>query len=127
MPSGFDILLVGDLILEEPEPDRFFEPTRAVLQAAELVIGHVEVPHTRRGREQAFDIPSPRANPDHLAALGRAGFHVATLAGNHVFDHGAEGIIDTVSALDAAGVASCGAGVDLDAARRPAVVERGGL
>lgn len=125
--SSLDILLVGDLILGEPEPDRFFDGARDVLASAGLVIGHVEVPHTRRGRERAFDIPAPAADPDYLAALGRAGFHVATLGGNHIFDHGMEGIVDTAAALADAGIASCGAGVDLDSARRPAVVERSGF
>ena len=124
--NRLEILLVGDLILGEPEPDRFFDRTRHALQAADLVIGHVEVPHTRRGREHAFDIPSPPGDPEHLGALGRAGFHVATLGGNHVFDHGAEGVIDTSDALAAVGIASCGAGVNLESARRPAMVEAAG-
>jgi crotonobetainyl-CoA:carnitine CoA-transferase CaiB-like acyl-CoA transferase len=64
------------------------------------VIGHVEVPHTRRGHEHAFDIPSPAGDPDHLAALARAGFHVATLGGNHVFDHGTVMVAATAAALE---------------------------
>jgi poly-gamma-glutamate synthesis protein (capsule biosynthesis protein) len=121
------VLLVGDLILEEPEPDFFFEPARSVLRSAGLVIGHVEVPHTRRGQELAFDVPAPAADPDHLAALAHAGFHVATLAGNHIFDRGPEGISDTVEALAALGIASCGAGLELASARAPVVLERNGL
>ena len=124
MSDTLRVLLVGDLILEEPEPDSFFELTRSVLRSAELVIGHVEVPHTRRGRELAFDVPAPAADPDHLAALARAGFHVATLAGNHIFDRGPEGIVDTSAALAAGGIASCGAGLDLASARAPVVLQR---
>jgi poly-gamma-glutamate synthesis protein (capsule biosynthesis protein) len=122
----FSIVLVGDLILGEPNPDFFFEPMRAVLHAHDLVIGHVEVPHTRNGHELAFDVPAAPRDPEELAALGRAGFHVATLAGNHIFDFGREGIADTIAALDAAGIASCGAGMDLAEARKPALVERHG-
>ena len=51
--------------------------------------------------------------------MRRAGFHAVTLAGNHIADCGAEGIADTVAALDAAGIAHCGAGANLEAARRP--------
>src|SRR5262249_32857335 len=91
--SALRVLLVGDLILELPEPDLLFDRARSLLQSADLVIGHVKVPHTRRGRELAFDVPAPAAPPDHLAALARAGFHVATLAGNHIFDRGPEGVL----------------------------------
>jgi poly-gamma-glutamate capsule biosynthesis protein CapA/YwtB (metallophosphatase superfamily) len=124
--DALNLLLVGDLILDEPEPDSFFDRVRAVLQAADLVVGHVEVPHTLRGRELDFDVPAPASHPDHLAALARAGFHVVTLAGNHIFDRGPEGVEDTIGALTAAGVASCGAGRDLAAATRPARLERAG-
>jgi poly-gamma-glutamate capsule biosynthesis protein CapA/YwtB (metallophosphatase superfamily) len=126
-PPDLQIALVGDLILGEPNPDFFFDAVRDVLRAKDLVIGHVEVPHTRRGREHAFDVPAEPSDPAHLLALGRAGLHVATLAGNHIYDFGAEGIADTLEALAAAGIASCGAGADLARATQPTKIECGAL
>lgn len=124
--SPITLLMVGDLILDEPDPDSMFDPSRAVLRAGDLVIGHVEVPHTRRGSENSTDVPAPPADPDHLRALANAGFHVATLAGNHMADAGPAGIEDTVATLRGLGLATTGAGSDLAAARTAAVVERGG-
>lgn len=124
--NALDLLLVGDLILDEPEPDGFFDPSRATLQQGDVVIGHVEVPHTARGSEQSTDIPAPPANPAHLQALQRAGFHVATLAGNHIHDAGPAGIADTAAELQRLGIATTGAGMTLAAAKAPAVVERAG-
>ena len=121
------LLLVGDLILDEPAPDAFFDPSRAVLQGGDIVIGHVEVPHTRRGIEQSTDVPAPPAEPDHLAALPRAGFHVATLAGNHIHDAGPAGIVDTVATLRGLGLATTGAAMNLADARAPALVTRRGV
>jgi len=126
-PNELSIALVGDLILGEPDPDFYFERVSDVLRARSIVVGHIEVPHTRRGRELQFDVPAIPSDPDHLAALSRAGFHVATLAGNHIYDYGLEGIADTISGLAAVGVASCGAGLDLSRAREPALVERAGV
>jgi poly-gamma-glutamate synthesis protein (capsule biosynthesis protein) len=123
----WSIALVGDLILGEPDPDFFFERARETLRARDLVIGHIEVPHTRRGRELQFDVPAIPSDPDHLAALHRAGFHVATLAGNHIYDYGLEGIEDTISGLAANGVETCGAGLTLESARKPARLERRGM
>jgi len=71
------LMLVGDLILDEPDPDSFFEPARSVLHQADLLVGHVEVPHTLRGRENTSDVPAPPSDPGNLSALKRAGFHVA--------------------------------------------------
>ncbi len=121
------ILLVGDLILDEPNPDSFFDLARTTLQTADLVIGHVEVPHTTRGVEQSSDVPAPPANPEHLAALARANFHVATLAGNHMFDQGVAGVADTIAALRAESIVTTGAGMNLDEARQPAIIERNGV
>jgi len=121
------LMLVGDLILDEPEPDSFFELAQATLHKADLLVGHVEVPHTRRGSEKGFDVPAPPGDPNNLTSLKRAGFHITTLAGNHISDSGPEGIEDTVAGLRQTGIATTGAGMCLDEARRPAVAECRGL
>ncbi len=51
-----------------------------------------------------------------LNALVDAGFTTLSLANNHAMDHGIPGIRDTIEALDAAGLAHAGAGVDLESA-----------
>jgi hypothetical protein len=121
------LLLVGDLILDELRPDSFFDLARPTLANADVVVGHVEVPHTLRGQENSFDVPAPPSHPDHLYALGRAGFHVATLAGNHIFDAGPNGIEDTIHHLRNQGIATTGAGANLSEAKKPAIVERSGV
>ena len=125
--AALTLMLVGDLILDEPDPDSFFHPARRILRQADLLIGHVEVPHTRRGRENTSDVPAPPSDPDNLAALKRAGFHVATLAGNHISDAGPDGIEDTIAALSGLDIATTGAGMNLEQAREPAIVTRQGL
>jgi poly-gamma-glutamate synthesis protein (capsule biosynthesis protein) len=124
--NDISLLMVGDLVLDEPDPDFFFEPARAVLRAGDLVVGHVETPYTLRGVELQSDIPAEAADPAKIGALARAGFHAASLAGNHVADRGAEGIEDTLAALVANGIAPFGAGASLAAARAPAIIERRG-
>jgi Bacterial capsule synthesis protein PGA_cap len=114
------LMLVGDLILDEPGADRFFDRARPTLAQAGVLAGHVEVPHTGRGWEYSSDVPAPPADPRNLEALGRAGFHVATLAGNHICDSGPNGITDTIEALRAQNIQTTGAGDTLDDARRPA-------
>lgn len=121
-----EVIFSGDLILDEPDPDHWLAGIAPVIRRADISIGHLEVAHTHRGREQAGDIPAPGADPAHLAALQRAGFDALTLAGNHIADQGAEGIADTVAELDRLGIQHCGAGPNLKAARRPTILEAAG-
>jgi poly-gamma-glutamate capsule biosynthesis protein CapA/YwtB (metallophosphatase superfamily) len=125
--SHADLVFAGDLILDVPGPDHWLGGIAPLLRGARLAVGHVEVPYTRRASTLRSDIAAPGADPDHLPALHRAGFHAATLAGNHIADCGPEGIADTIAGLEAAGLAYCGAGADLDAARAPCLLNAGEL
>ena len=127
MSDAVRVLSVGDLVLDEPDPASFLAPARPVLRGGDLVIGHVEVPHSTSDVQVSTDIPAPPADPAALGALADAGFHVVTLAGNHVYDVGDVGVTDTIAHARAAGLATAGAGPDLKSAREPAVVERNGL
>ncbi|MGI4877812.1 MAG: CapA family protein [Janthinobacterium lividum] len=124
--ENLSIVFSGDLVLDEPDGAYWLAGIAPALRAADLAIGHLEVPHTRRGSELAGDVPAPGAPPENLAAIAGAGFAMVSLAGNHIADCGAEGIADTCEGLAAAGVAFAGAGSDLADARRAAFVERGG-
>jgi len=123
--ESYEIALAGDLVLDAPDPDHWLGGISSLLQSMDLAIGHLEVPHTRRGTETRSDVPAPGAEPAALEALQRSGFTAVTLAGNHIADQGAEGIEDTLHGLAAAGVEFCGAGSDLKQARRPAMLELG--
>ncbi len=127
MSAPVRLLFVGDLILDEPDPDSFFEPSTPLLRSGDVVVGQVEVPHTLRGVPSSVDVPAPPADPAHLGALPAAGIGVATLAGNHIADSGPAGIEDTIATLHELGIATAGAGMNLDEARRPAVVEARGI
>lgn len=125
-PRAITIVLAGDLVLDEPDGGFWLAGIAPALRAADLAVGHLEVPHTRRGVEMRGDVPAPGAPPENIPAIAEAGFGMVSLAGNHIADCGAVGIADTLAALDAAGIAHCGAAADLATARRPAVVTRHG-
>jgi poly-gamma-glutamate synthesis protein (capsule biosynthesis protein) len=124
--SDLRLLLLGDLILDEPDPDALFAPSAELLRSADVLVGQVEVPHSRRGAVHSTDVPARPSDPEHLRALERVGLHVATLAGNHIADAGPEGIEDTVAGLRALGIETAGAGPSLREAREPAIVEAKG-
>jgi poly-gamma-glutamate synthesis protein (capsule biosynthesis protein) len=119
------IVVTGDLVLDVDDADHWLSGIAPALQAADVAIGHLEVPHTLRGTELAGDVPAPGADPANLAAVARAGFTAVTLAGNHIADCGAQGIQDTLAELDRLGIAHTGAGPDLASARTPALLACG--
>lgn len=97
-----------------------------LLAGGDLVIGNLEVPLTERGEraEKLVAMRAPTAGAAELAALG---FDVVSLAMNHAMDYGAQGMRDTVRALDAAGIAHAGFGetkAEATAPRAVAVGER---
>ena len=121
-----DLLFLGDIILDVPDPDHWLAGIAPVTRSADLAIGHIEVPHTSCEQELKGDVPAPGADPAHLAALARARIGLVSLAGNHIADCGAQGIIDTLAELDRQGILHTGAGTTLANAQRPAIAERGG-
>lgn len=66
-----------------------------------------------------------RMNPANLSALTAFRPDVCALANNHILDFGRRGLTDTLEALQRAGITAVGAGADLPAATRPAVVGTG--
>lgn len=123
--AALDFIFTGDLVLDEPHPDHWLSGIAPLTSAADITIGHLEVPHTHRCSELRNDVPAPGADPAHLAALLRAGFDALTLAGNHISDCGAPGIEDTRAELARLGIECCGAGANLAAARQPASLKFG--
>ncbi len=121
-----ELVLAGDLVLDEPDGAYWLAGIAPALRAADLAIGHLEVPHTRCRAELAGDVPAPGAPPENVAAIAAAGFGMVSTAGNHIADCGAQGIADTRAELDRAGIAHSGAGANLAQASVPAFAERNG-
>jgi poly-gamma-glutamate capsule biosynthesis protein CapA/YwtB (metallophosphatase superfamily) len=120
------MLAVGDLILDEPQAESYFTYVAPLLKSADVVVGQVEVVFTDRGFCSSTDVAAPPCDPANMSAIPFAGFNVITLAGNHVWDSGPPGIEDTIAGLQNYGIAVVGAGMNIDEARRPAIVKRNG-
>lgn len=123
--EGDAIIVTGDLVLDVPDADHWLSGIASALKQADLVIGHLEVPHTDSLHEVPGDVPAPGAPPENLDALQRAGFSAVTLAGNHMYDCGEDGLADTIARLDSLSIASCGGGPNLAAARMAALLPVG--
>ena len=127
--SELTLMAVSDIILDTPRPaEQFFDCIKPVFAKADAVIGQAEVYYTSRGVSTFIDprYPSTPSPYESIKALPYAGFDVMTMASNHAWDAGAPGVEDTIKGLDEYGIAHTGAGMNLDKAHEPAIIERKG-
>jgi poly-gamma-glutamate capsule biosynthesis protein CapA/YwtB (metallophosphatase superfamily) len=102
-----------------------FTSVSGLLGGADILLGNLEGPLTDAaggskcgaGSTSCFAFRTP---PSYVAHLRSAGFDVMTVANNHAFDFGPEGLSDTLAALRSAGIAQTGS------AGTEAVLERRG-
>lgn len=128
--SRSTISLVGDVVIRtrlaqmRGDDDGPFQAALAELERSDLVLANLEIPLSRRG----YRIPkwaNMRADPEVIDDVKALAIDAVTLANNHMMDYGPEAMLDTLAACDRAGIARCGAGVDLEAALRPLRFEVG--
>lgn len=63
-----------------------------------------------------------KSDPRNVEALVQGNIHVVNNANNHILDFGVEGLRDTLRALDKAGVAHVGAGMNEQEAAKPTIL-----
>ena len=121
--------MVGDALqplIDQRGYDWPFDGVRADTTAADFVVAVAETPITDR-----VPVPGPpgpslfATRPPAAQALARAGVDALSLATEHVLDTGVEGLADTTSHADAAGLATFGAGADLARAEQPLLLRTG--
>lgn len=122
------VLGVGDMVLEQPNIGPFFSPAKDVLCSGDITYGQIETTHTTRGHVCNSEIRiAPSAPPENLDVLKDSGFDVLSVGGNHVFDYGYYGVMDTINRLKDNGLATCGVGENIFEAKKPAIIEKNGL
>jgi gamma-polyglutamate biosynthesis protein CapA len=128
-PQPHAIIVTGDVLLGR-EIERqilsgvdLFANVAPVLDQAQEVIINLESPLTRAkeplDKEFVF-----RARPEAVSVLVDGGVTITALANNHIGDYGPEGLTDTLTYLDLAGIDYVGAGRNLSAASRPLFLEK---
>jgi len=94
-----------------------------LLSDAHVAFVNLESPLSDKGTRKTEKDVTFRGRVALVDGLASAGIDVVSLANNHALDWGSAALLDTIDRLTAAGVASSGAGVDLAAARAPALLD----
>ncbi|GFE87506.1 CapA family protein [Steroidobacter agaridevorans] len=120
-----DVLIyaVGDIGPSRPDPDTLFDYVRPTLQRADVAFMQLELPISERGARLPQVRHTDRSPKAAAPALRRAGFTVASMAGNHCMDWGADAMFDTVHALRESGLSVVGVGANIAEARKPVIGE----
>ncbi len=131
MASEGDIRLVfgGDVTLAAWYPEIVpdvrdhewpFARLQGLFHSADVVMVNCETAITRAEKREPKQF-NFKMDPDLVPVFPKSGISLVTLANNHVYDYGAEGLRDTLAYLDRAGVEHVGAGMTLAEARLPVV------
>lgn len=125
--GGTQFVAVGDWF----EQSRMTDETRArpgvaalmeELRAGDIAFLNLEIPLATRGVPQEKQ-NVVKADPNLVEDLVWAGVDVACLANNHMMDYGWDGVEDTITFLERAGIKHIGAGRTIDVARAPLILD----
>lgn len=97
------------------------------MQSADLFCINSEFAFTDRGTPLDGKSYTFRSRPSNVSIYQTMGVDLVTLANNHIYDFGPEGLTDTLKTLDDAGIAHVGAGENLADASAPCYQEIQGV
>jgi poly-gamma-glutamate capsule biosynthesis protein CapA/YwtB (metallophosphatase superfamily) len=98
---------------------------RHLIKSADIAAANFENPAPDKPRFHASGT-NFSADPRYIDGLAAAGIDYLSLANNHIRDAGGAGLLQTIKNVKKRGIAVSGAGKNLAAARKPAILEAGG-
>lgn len=122
-----ELCAVGDVSVNREAPASAFDLVRPILRGAEVTFGNCESVYSEKGERNPHASGAVYASPQAVPALAGAGFDVMSFANNHALDRGTEAFVETLDLLHEHGIATCGAGLDLQEASAARIVERDGV
>ncbi len=128
MSKKTKIFAIGDIAVNRDQPDTIFELVHEKIKEADFAFGQIEAIYSKLGEVNVSGTSSPlRGDPENVAAIGRAGFNLASFASNHCMDYGISAFHDTIAHFRAIkGMHLFGAGANLAEARKPVITEHNG-
>lgn len=134
-PPTITLAVVGDIMLSRMVAQKMktyqdykypFLETAGLTREADIAFGNLECP-IARGRTIGSTEIVFRADPESIEGLKYAGFDILSLANNHSFNFGVQGLKDTFQYLDESGIAYLGAGQNKKEACAPKILEVKGI
>lgn len=129
--NAVEVMAVGDVQPGRGAVNDPFEHVRLWLREADLTVGNLEsvIMDSPPARCRSLDRGGPvlHAPASAVARLRDAGFDILGLANNHALDLGADGLAETASHLEGAGIDVIGAGPVDGPVLQPLIQQVGGI
>lgn len=128
-------MAVGDIMLSRNVEQKMiqkndwlypFRETYQVTTTGDIVFANLESPIIKGPIIETGQMVF-RTDPQSVEGLKFGGFNMLSLANNHMKNFGQEGIEKTIEYLDEAGITHTGAGLTIEEARQPAIIEAQGI
>ncbi len=125
---GGDTML-GRLVNEKISKTNYKYPWGNVLpllQKNDLNVINLETTLTK-SQKKISKVFNFKADPDKVEVLKIGNIDLVCLANNHILDFSDDGLFETIKILDENNIAHVGAGKNIEAARRPVIIEKDGI
>lgn len=133
MPDSVKLAFLGDLMLGRgvsrklrgQPPESFWGDSLPILHQADAVIANLESPITTSADRwrRTWKFFHFKADPETVGILTAGNVRFLCLANNHMLDYGEDGLLDTLDALDRAGIRHAGAGATLAEASSSSILD----
>ncbi|MDD2509164.1 MAG: CapA family protein [Aliarcobacter skirrowii] len=120
---GVKIFACGDIVNKIDNHDFIDNRLKQIINECDLSICNFEAPIISDGS------PIPKAGPhiyqskDTVEYLKKIGFNLLTLANNHIYDYGEEGLKETIEEIESNQLLHVGAGMNKELAYKPLILE----
>lgn len=133
-PQKINIKAVGDIMLGRNVAPRLngdytypFHEVAEFLGSADITFANLETTLSTRGERLIGKGVWLRAEPKAVKGIKYAGVDIVNIANNHILDYNEIAMIDTVDTLEKNDLFHIGAGMNLNEARKPAILEVDGM
>jgi hypothetical protein len=122
------LMTVGDVGPYHEPLDGYPTLAKPTLALADVRFAHCEKVFSARGTLQVHsDGHYSRQDPRFASLFSDCGFDVVSVAGNKAMDWGGDALVDMIDLFESMGIQTVGGGRNEEEARRPVIVERGGV
>ncbi len=124
-------MMIGNRIL--PVINRFgalypYKNVIGLIKESNISFCNLEAPFLDSDKPPKFEKKYSFKVPEkYINLLTESGIDIVSLANNHIMDFNDEGLVSTIEILDKNSIYHCGAGINIEEANKPVIIEKQGF
>lgn len=120
--------ICGDIINTLGKKDFVDEKLKTIIDESDVSICNLEAPISFKEMKPIKKIgPNISQHESVISTLSNSGFNFVSIANNHIYDYGQEGLVSTLDALQKHKLGYVGGGVDFDEAYNVKIIDQNGV